>query len=135
MADRRVPLQVLLNASARLWVRFLLLLGIGLVVPALVYQQWGWRELLPVAPSLATLFAVPLACAAVRRQRGVKLFSQSGLFCTGLSFLAGAAAASLFIGTLQLFQGMPASPADYGIAALCVGGIGVAISAIPGGGV
>lgn len=55
MADRGIPLPVLLDASARLWLRFALLLGLGLGIPALAYQRWSWREVLPLVVSLALL--------------------------------------------------------------------------------
>ncbi len=136
MQERSVSTKTLLTETFRLLLQFLMLVALLGIACLILYLWLGTAKLLAVV--VASLFALaffsaPLASSAVRLKRGLRLFTRAGGKTLLFSFSWGSIVVAMFIATLQLWQGMEATPLNY-IASMAAAGIFcAAMATIPSG--
>jgi hypothetical protein len=133
MQDRSIPTKVLLTETIRLLPQFVLFVAFLTLIYAVAFSASGSMAIALGTFFALMFFAAPLACAAVRSKRGLRLLTRAGgktlLFC----FTWGGIVAVAFIAILQVSQGMRATSANYFVAMVSAGLICAAMAVIPRG--
>ena len=136
MQDRSVSTNLLLSETFRLLRQFLVLVALSAIVCLALYLWLGNARLLATVVAVfyaLAFFSAPLASSAVRFRRRLGVFTRAGGKTLLFSFVWGSIVASAFIATLQLWQGMEATIANYVLAMAMAGAVCAATATIPPG--
>lgn|SRR5690606_4676419 len=131
MADRGIPLPVLLDASARLWLRLALLLGLGLA-----FRLWpisgGVGARFSRSLSRSPFFRVPVClCRRAKEEAGRPVLPGRAAL-RGPEFRCRCGSRVHVHCLAPGNTGMPASIREYCVAMLCLGLAGAGLAALPG---
>ena len=136
MTERSISIKAMLTETLRVLSQFLVLVALAGVACLVIYFWLGAPKLLAVVVAsffASVYFSAPLATSAIRFKRNLRLLSRAGGQTLLFSFVWGAVVVALFIATLQIWQGMEATPTNY-IVAMAVAGIACAATATTPGG-
>jgi hypothetical protein len=136
MQERSISTRVLLTETLRLVLQFQLLVAMLGIAHAIVYLSYGSSGLLAVVVATffaLTFFSAPLAASSVHAKRRVRFWTRTGAKTALFCFVWGSIVVASFIATLQLLQGMGATPLNYVTAMVGAGLVCAATAMIPSG--
>ena len=133
MRDRSIPTADLLLDTSRILARLLLVWGAIALVKFMAVRFMGASGAPFAVPLLfgAFFFAAPLAASGLRSRRRIRLASWASARALLFCFVWGAIVVSAFVATLQVWQGMAATPFNYLVAALAAGSFCLVTATIP----
>jgi hypothetical protein len=134
MRHRSIPTADLLLDTSLMLARLLPVWGAIALVKFAAVRLMGASGAPFAVPLLfgAFFFAAPLAVSRLRSRRRITLASKASARALLFCFVWGALVVSAFVATLQVWQGMAATPFNYLVAALVGGSFCLVTATIPG---